>query len=202
MRRRSGFVWGSDEPREPGRDVTGRFRPRPNLNRSAQKPLRTAPADGPGGIARFGRRIADRRPRLPRGHGCFPSSLNVESGRRSQQPTSGRVALGVPVSSGEGRDHSIRDLSYAAVCMSSRIDLFASNQAASSPGLGMMRPASMMVAASASSILMTRFRSGCPASRDQAADRDFNSPWRVSSVRPARTMALMSVPFSRTAPPR
>ena len=57
-------------------------------------------------------------------------------------------------------------------------------------------------AGSASSTLRTRFRSGCPVRRDQAADRDFKRAWRVSSVRPARTMALMSVPFSRTAPAR
>jgi hypothetical protein len=37
---------------------------------------------------------------------------------------------------------------------------------------------------------------------DQAADRDFKRAWRVSNVRPARTMALMSAPFSRTAPAR
>lgn len=60
----------------------------------------------------------------------------------------------------------------------------------------------MIVSAAASSTLMTSLRSGCPVRRDHAAESDFNNAWRVSSVRPARTMALINVPFSRTAPPR
>jgi hypothetical protein len=67
-------------------------------------------------------------------------------------------------------------LAYAGAWASSpSASLFASIQASSSPGRGMMRPASMMVSALAFSTQIRSLFSGCSLRCDQAAESDFSS---------------------------
>ena len=68
-----------------------------------------------------------------------------------------------------------------------------SNHAASSPGRGRMRPASMTVEASTSVMLMISCSSGCPVMLDHDCEMAFIRFWRTAKERPARIVPLIRV---------
>ena len=68
-----------------------------------------------------------------------------------------------------------------------------SNHAASSPGWGKMRPASMTVEASTSVMLMSSCSSGCQVRLDHECEMAFIRFWRTERERPARIVQLMRV---------